>query len=85
MPTAPIRRPFSKRPARRISATVKGAAVYELSTPLFVNGEVHERVIVASAHGETHIFPVFGAVRVLAKTMRESASFALASIGYEAA
>ena len=72
--------------ARRIAGRIVGGshqALFALKPPLEVNGETHERVMVASAMGETHVFPVYGPIRVLGVVPSESIPDALKAVGYE--
>jgi len=63
--------------ARKASVTKNGATLFTLVPPLVRGTETHHRVIVADAKGETNVFPTFGPVRVLGKSLKE--------LGYEVA
>jgi len=63
--------------ARKVSATKSGATLFDLIPPLTRGTETHHRVIVADAKGETNVFPTWGPVRVLGKSLKE--------LGYEVA
>ncbi|MDM4761926.1 hypothetical protein QT381_02765 [Galbitalea sp. SE-J8] len=77
--------PFTTSPrrlAKRISAVKDGASVYQLTPPLERDGEIHERVIIAAKHGQTHVFPVYGRPRVLASMAGFDIRAILTRLGY---